>query len=231
MQRQKLVNARRPAAALRDPARRSELRAHHPAVREEPRAARGHGARAHRRHRRSTRTGIDNFDFDMTVARLRPVALAGQRAARLLGSAPPTRRAAATWPGSSDPVIDELIDQVIAAPDRASAGRAHARARPRAAVGALRHPAFSHHRVPRRLLGQVRPAGRRAEVRPRLRYLVGRSGKAAAMPGRASSVAARYAPMLAYLVPPAAAHRADAVRDHARSTSSSCRPRPAAPSS
>ena len=57
----------------------------------------------------------------MTVAVWRAVALARQRAARLLGLA-----VAADAPGSrnlagiQDPVVDKLIDLVIAAPDRPS---------------------------------------------------------------------------------------------------------------
>ena len=61
------------------------LRAHRPAVQQEPRAPRHRRERAHRRHRRSTSSRIDDFDFDMIVDGLRPVAVARQRAARLLG--------------------------------------------------------------------------------------------------------------------------------------------------
>ena len=70
----------------------------------------------------------DDFDFDMVIAALAAVALARQRAARLLGlGVSPTSRAAATSLGLKDPVVDALVEQIVAAPDRASlVARTHA---------------------------------------------------------------------------------------------------------
>ena len=99
----------------------AELRAHRAALQAEPRAPRHRHERAHRRHRAVPDAATDEFDFDMMIDGFGPVAVAGQRAARLLGLArPPTRRAAATSIGIKDPAIDELVELVIAAPDRES---------------------------------------------------------------------------------------------------------------
>ena len=63
----------------------------------------------------------DDFDFDLIVARLAAVAVPRQRAAGLLGiRRPPTSRGSRNLAGIKDPVVDGLIDLVIAAPDRPS---------------------------------------------------------------------------------------------------------------
>ena len=125
------------------------------------------GAARHRRRacapstRRSTRARIDALRLRHDRRRLRPVAVARQRAARLLelGSAP-TRTGSRNVVGISDPVVDELVELVIAAPDRESLV---ARTRALDRVLLWGHYVVPHWHIrayPRRLLGQVRPARR-----------------------------------------------------------------------
>ena len=101
---------------------------------------------------------IDDFDFDMVVGSWPRVALARQRAARATGARrAPISRAAATCSASRIPVVDELVEQVIAAPDRASlVARMHALDRV-LLWGFYVIPQLVHRLRPRRLLGQVRP--------------------------------------------------------------------------
>jgi microcin C transport system substrate-binding protein len=58
-------------------------------------------------------------------------------------------------------------------PGPASPGGPDPRPRPGAAVGPLHHPPLAHPGLSRRLLGQVRAAGRLAEIRARVRHVVG----------------------------------------------------------
>ena len=101
------------------------------------RAHRHRDERAHRRPGAIREPACSNFDFDMTVVGIRRIAVARQRAARLLDfGAPPTSRAATMSCGVKSKAVDELVDLVIARPDRQALVDARARARPRAAAAA-----------------------------------------------------------------------------------------------
>ena len=162
---------------------------------------------------------LDDFDFDMITGSLRPDAVAGQRAARLLGQRRGRQPGSRNLIGIKDPAIDALVEQSSTPDPPRGPDRRLPRARPRAAVGPLRHPALAHRVTPRRLLGQVRPSGDRAALRRRPVRLVGRPGEAAeiaearAGAGRDGQLSA--APMLAYIAAPPAADGPDPVRHHA----------------
>ena len=66
---------------------RADLRARRPLLQAVAGTARHRRHGAHGRHRRNTRTGCGSRDFDIIVSVVGPVAVAGQRAARLLGIA------------------------------------------------------------------------------------------------------------------------------------------------
>ena len=103
---------------------------------------------------------MDTFDYDMAVVVVRPVAVARQRAARLLGLEGRRRG------GQPQPARDQEPGHRRAGrgghqgAGPRSSRRPHPRARPGAAMGLLRDPALSHRRVARRLLGQVPPPAR-----------------------------------------------------------------------
>src|SRR5439155_1167673 len=144
------------AADVRDPHRRPDLGAHHVALREEPRAPRRRGARAHG-GLGAVRVPDEAVRLRHDGGRLRAVTFAGKRAGQLLGlrlrrhaGHPQPGRRARSGGGPADRPRDRR-------PRPAGAGGAHARARPCAAVGSLRHPALAHHGVPRRLLESLRP--------------------------------------------------------------------------
>ena len=67
--------------------------------------------RAHRRHRAVPAAAHDEFDFDMMVDVLRPVAVAGQRAARLLGLGGRRHAGQPQLIGIKDPVVDALVER------------------------------------------------------------------------------------------------------------------------
>ena len=156
-----------PAVRVRDPARssRPSSASSLPFVKNLERLG-VDGARAHGRHR-AVPEAPRRLRLRHDHRQLAAVALARQRAARLLGlSATPTSRAAATSIGIKDPVVDALVEQIDRGARPREPGRAHARARPRAAVGLLRRSRNWHIAVrPRRLLGQVRPARRSSRRR------------------------------------------------------------------
>ena len=120
----------------------------------------------------------DEFDFDMMVDGLRPVAVAGQRAARLLGLQGGRH--------AGQPQRHRHQRRRHRQPDRDADRRArprepdqrHPRARPRAAVEPLRGAQLAQQHRLRRLLEPLRPAGQGREIRARrLRHLVDRRGQ------------------------------------------------------
>ena len=118
----------------------------------------------------------DDFDFDVVDAGVAAVAVARQRAARLLGlcvrrPAGQPERARAQGSGGRRA---GRADHRRARPRQP--GGAHARARPRAAVGLLRRAQLVHRLRPLRLLGQVRPTTD-AVAGGADRHLVDRSGE------------------------------------------------------
>ena len=146
----KLVNADSGAAVrLRDPARRPAVRAH--------RACPSCKNLEAARHRRARVRTVDTAQYQQPARRLRlrhdRRRLGRSRCRRATSSATsgarraPTRRAASNFIGIKDPVVDALVEALIAAPDRASLVARTPRARPRAAVGPLRDPALAHPRT------------------------------------------------------------------------------------
>ena len=117
----------RPALRIRDPAGATRDRAHRAALRAESRTHGDHRAGPHGR-----RQPIRKADGDVRLRHGRR-GRSDSRCRRATSSAnigdrkPPTRRAAATCSGIKSPVIDELVEEVIKAPDR-EALVAHTRA-------------------------------------------------------------------------------------------------------
>ena len=173
--------------------------------------------------------------------RLRRIAVAGQRAARLSGA-----RQSADEPGSrnyigiKDKAIDELVEQ-------GRSTRPTARAWWPARHALDRVLLYGYYVIPNWHIGDFRVAywdkfGRPhglAAIRPRPRHLVDRPGQGRADGRERRSAAARLRhdgvsgprPMIAYIAPPHPADHPDAVRASWWSISSSCRPRPAGRSS
>ena len=102
---------------------------------------------------------MDDFDFDMTVEMFGQSLSPGNEQRDFWGSAAADIPGSRNTLGIKDPVVDELVEARHRGADAREPRRAHARARPRAAVGPLRDPALAQPRLPRRLLGQVRPSG------------------------------------------------------------------------
>ena len=137
------------------------VRAHHPAVRQEPRAPRHHRRACAPSTPRSISSRLDDFDFDMIVGSWPESLSPGNEQRNFWGSA--VRRPAGQpelprHQGSGRRRAGRSGDRG-ARPRQP--GRPRARARPRPAVGLLRHPAVASAVRPRRLLGQVRLPVRR----------------------------------------------------------------------
>ena len=122
---------------------------------------------------------LKQFDFDMTVGLFSQSLSPGNEQVDFFASVSADTPGSRNLAGIRDPAVDRLVDLVIAAPDRAALV-ARTRALDRVLLsGPLPHPAVPPQGVPRGLLGPLRPAGGRAEVRARLRYVVGRPARAA----------------------------------------------------
>ena len=208
----------RGADAVRDPARRPHLRADRAALREEPRAARRHRARPDRRRRAvpeaAGRLRLRHDRRPSGRSRSRPATSSATSGARRPPASPGSRNLA----GIKDPVVDKLIDLVIQAPDRPSLV-----ARTRALDRVL---LWGHYVIPHWHIRAFRvvywdkfgAARRLAEVRARLRHLVGRraeGGRPRPPQGRDPQVAAARADARLRRPPPPA-DRPDAVRHHGR---------------
>ena len=167
--------AERAADALRDSPQRADVGADQPALREEPGAPRRGGAAPGRGH---AAVPVPHRQLRLRHGgqRVGRVPVARQRAAELLGVARRLRAGQRQPRGHSRSGrrrADRARDRGARSP---GAHRPHAMPRPRAALGPLRHPAVAYPGLPRRLLEQVRAARGGAEVRARLRHLVGGSG-------------------------------------------------------
>ena len=173
---QKLVNAKTgEPMTLRDPHRRPDAGSASPCP--SPRTSSASASRARVRTVDTAAVPEPHRQLRLRHDRdgLGPVAVARQRAARLLGIArrPPTP-GSRNLAGIKDPVVDKLIDLVIAAPDRQGLV-----ARTRALDRVL---LWGHYVIPHWHINIFRVAywdkfgrpARRAQVRARLRHVVGR---------------------------------------------------------
>ena len=79
--------------------------------------------------------------------------------------------------GIKDPIVDEIVELIIAAGIAGQPHQPDEGARPGSLVGALSDTSLAHQCLPRRVLGQVFPACDIAEVRLRATHLVDRSGQ------------------------------------------------------
>jgi microcin C transport system substrate-binding protein len=99
---------------------------------------------AERRHRRR----VDDLDFDLTVQRFSFSSTPGDSLRSFFSSQAAAKRGSQNLAGISDPVIDALIDKIIAADNRATlTARAGSRLSP---VG-QRPRAFRHVDAPRQV--------------------------------------------------------------------------------
>ena len=152
--------------------------------------------------------------------RLRPVAVAGQRAARLLGLEGGRHAGQPQHVGINDPAVDELIELVIAAPDRESL-IARTRALDRVLLwGHYVDPALAQPHGVRSPTGtgSAGPAGAREVRAGRARHLVGRRrARDSALRGSPAS-RRKHGPRRGLddrlHPPPAAADGPDAARHH-----------------
>ena len=158
---------------------------------------------------------FEQFDYDVVVARFLMSMTPGVEQRNMWGSEAADLPGSYNLSGIKNPVVDALIEQAVAAPDRASLTTIVARARPGVDVEPLRRPAVVQSGAQHRLLGQVRAPGDEAEIRARLsRHLVVRSRQGQGPGGRAQrqqGVNRRYVRLHR---PPTAAHHPDPVRDH-----------------
>ncbi len=120
---------------------------------------------------------METFDYDMTVV-LFPESLSpGNEQREYWGSQAADEQGSRNVLGIKSKVVDALIEELIHSPDRASLV-AHTRALDRVLqYGYYVIPNFHLGGVSGRLLGQVPPPGDLAQIRGRLRHLVGRSGR------------------------------------------------------
>ena len=135
---------------------------------------------------------IDAFDYDMTIDGRAQGFSPGNEQRDYWSSAKASEQGSQNVAGIADPVIDEMVELVIAAPGLRRAGGAHAGAGPRAAAPQLRHPALAQPDLPHRLLGQVRPAGAQSDATGSAsRRLVGGPGEGRAGAGAGKPTARR----------------------------------------
>ena len=93
------------------------FRAHRPAVRPEPRARRHHDASAHRSIPRNTRIALNNFDFDMIMARVCRESLSpGNEQREFWGSAAADEPGSDNYHRHQEQGDRRLVDLVIARP-------------------------------------------------------------------------------------------------------------------
>ena len=218
--RQARQRRKRRAVRVRDPAGAARVRARRAALRRRTSRALGITMNVRTVDPAQYENRMRQLRFRHDGRRLGRIAVARQRAARLLDlGARPTSPAATTYAGIKNTAVDALVDLVIA---RARPRRASSTARMRStaccSAGYYVIPNWHLDVLPRRLLGQVRPA-RRSSPPYALgaRHLVDRSGRAPARSRRKSRRcrrSERVTPMLAYIAPPHPADRPDAVRHH-----------------
>jgi microcin C transport system substrate-binding protein len=108
-----------PAARLRDPAQQPAVRAHRAALRREP-AALGINARVRTVDTAQYQRRMEQFDFDMTVEVYGQSESPGNEQRDYWSAARSQSRAARTRSASRTPALDQLVNAVIAAPDRAA---------------------------------------------------------------------------------------------------------------
>ena len=109
---------------------------------------------------------MEEFDFDIVDAALRLLDDAGRLAALYFSSQAAEVKGSQNLAGIADPVIDALIDKIIAAPDAAGTGHRLPGAGPRAPRRPLLGPALVQGVALDRLLGYVRPARRTSRAMP-----------------------------------------------------------------
>ena len=103
------------------------------------------------------RKRVDDFDFDLVVQRFGFASTPGDLAADLLSSQAAALKGSQNLAGMSDPVIDALIERIIAAKDRPSLVNACKAPRPRHPGRPVLIPLVQALALDR-LLGHVRPA-------------------------------------------------------------------------
>ena len=109
----------------------------------------------------------DAYEFDMLVRRYSLGATPGEDLRGSFSSKAAATKGTYNLAGIADPVVDALIETIIAAPDTRGADGRLPRARPRAAGRALLDPAMVQGGPLARLLGCLRPSRRKATLRPR----------------------------------------------------------------
>ncbi len=122
---------------------------------------------------------METFDYDMAVVAFGESLSPGNEQRDYWGSQAADEQGSRNLLGIKSKVVDQLIEELVRAPDRAEPGGPHARPRPGLAVRLLPDPALPHRVVPRRLLGQIPPPHGLAEIRGRTRHLVDRSQRRA----------------------------------------------------
>ena len=117
---------------------------------------------------------METFDYDMAVVAFGQSLSPGNEQRDYWGSQAADEEGSRNLLGIKSKVVDELIEELIRAPDRPSLV-AHTRALDRVLqYGYYVIPQLSPRGVPRRLLGQVPPPGDLAQIRARSGHLVDR---------------------------------------------------------